>query len=191
MKHILLLIAFLFCAPSVHAASITLSWGDNSTNELGFALERCTGVGCTTFTEITRTGPNVNTALDTTVADSQSYCYRLRAFNKSNTNVDQYSTYSNTACGTTLGPVIDPPNAPSNFQALPIQQGASLQWRDRSTNETGFQINRDGKVVAQVGANSTTYLDLNLKPGRYNYRARAVNGAGESNWSNRDRVRVR
>jgi titin len=64
-----------------------------------------------------------------------------------------------------------------------------LTWRDRSTNEDGFQIerssdNRSFRQIAQVLPNTTVYHDKGLFPGtRYFYRIRAFNAAGASGYS--------
>ncbi len=48
----------LTATPSSHT-QVDLSWTDNSSNEDGFRIERCTGTGCTSFAEILTVGPNV------------------------------------------------------------------------------------------------------------------------------------
>jgi titin len=64
-----------------------------------------------------------------------------------------------------------------------------LTWRDRSTTEVGFQIerstdDRNFRQIAQVLPNTTIYRDKGLFPGtRYFYRIRAFNAAGESGYS--------
>jgi Bacterial Ig domain len=74
------------------AAQRTLTWVDNSVDEAGFAVERSTGV-TGAFAEIARTGAGVTTYVDSSVSDTVTYCYRVRAFSSSG-----YSGYSNTAC---------------------------------------------------------------------------------------------
>ena len=77
------------------AAMLTLTWTDNSTDELGFAIDRRLGT-TGAFGEIATTGPGVTTYVDATLADATTYCYRVRAFNGAG-----YSDYSGIACGTT------------------------------------------------------------------------------------------
>ena len=63
-------------------------------------------------------------------------------------------------------------------------------WTDNSTNETGFKIERKTSTIsytqiAQVGANSTTFIDYSVTSGAtYCYRVRAYNDAGNSAYSN-------
>jgi hypothetical protein len=64
-----------------------------------------------------------------------------------------------------------------------------LTWRDKSSNEDGFQIERSTdkinfRQIAQVLPGTTVYRDKNLFPGtRYYYRIRAFNGSGSSGYS--------
>jgi hypothetical protein len=87
------------------------------------------------------------------------------------------------------------PTAPSNLSfntsaALASSSHLSLQWTDNSSNETSFLIDRstDGTNFTQitsVGANVTTYKDVNLAPGtKYYYRVRASNANGNSAYTN-------
>jgi hypothetical protein len=77
------------------AAQLTATWVDNSTDELGFSVERSTGT-TGTFSEVGTMGPGITTYTDIAVADATTYCYRVRAYNAS-----AYSDYSNVACATT------------------------------------------------------------------------------------------
>lgn len=87
------LVAVLLGGPAF-AASATLTWTDNSTNETGFDIERkteaCTGSG--PFTPIATVGMNVTTYKDLTVVEGVTYCYRVDAYNPAGK-----SPYSNTA----------------------------------------------------------------------------------------------
>ena len=75
---------------SVSATQVNLSWTDNSGNEDGFRIERCTGSGCTNFAEIAQLGANVTVFANTGLAKNTWYRYRVRAFNGSGN-----SAYSN------------------------------------------------------------------------------------------------
>jgi len=93
---------FLLIASSLFAAAtMTLTWIDNSNNEDGFKIERKTGQSGA-FAEIAQTAADVATYADT-VSDNQTYCYRLKAFNAAGD-----SPYSNEACGTALQTPIAP-----------------------------------------------------------------------------------
>jgi thermitase len=75
---------------------IELTWTDNSSNETGFRLERCTGSGCTNFVLFKSVSANVTRAEEYPVTARTTYRYRLRAYNGSG-----YSAYSNIAEATT------------------------------------------------------------------------------------------
>ena len=64
---------------------------------------------------------------------------------------------------------------PGNIQVL-------LQWADRSDNELGFRIYRDGLVVAEVPAATTTYADYftGSTTVTYSYRVSSYNATGEA-----------
>jgi len=89
---------------TVTASTIALTWADNSSNESGFALERCAGASCSNFNLIATYTAGTNSATDTGVSADTDYSYRIRAFNSAG-----YSTYSNTATAHTAmgGPTAD------------------------------------------------------------------------------------
>jgi len=99
----------LFAASVVHAqaASLSLSFTDNASNETGFDVERCQGSGCSGFAKVAGLGVNVTTYVDSGLLEGTMYCYRVRAVNTGGA-----SAYSNTSCGTTAVAV---PAAPSNL----------------------------------------------------------------------------
>jgi len=84
-------------ATAISTTQINLSWTDNSGNETGFKIERCTGSGCTNFAQIAMVGANVTGYQNTGLSKNTTYVYRVRAYNGS---VD--SAYSNTISRKTL-----------------------------------------------------------------------------------------
>jgi predicted phage tail protein len=77
---------------------IDLTWTDNSNNEDGFKIERCSVVkGKCNFSEIAQTSTDVFIFPDTGLSKNKTYYYRVRAFNTSGD-----SAYSNTASAKTL-----------------------------------------------------------------------------------------
>jgi len=92
-----LLIAFsmvsvLWLSSSAGAASLKLSWTDQSSVEQGFKIERAVGTSGA-FTQLATVGANIRTYTDSTVSPGSTYCYRVRAFNAAGT-----SAPSNQAC---------------------------------------------------------------------------------------------
>ncbi len=58
-----------------------MTWQDNATNEFAFQIERCANSGCTNFAPLAGLGANTTSYNDTTVANSTTYRYRVRAVN--------------------------------------------------------------------------------------------------------------
>lgn len=56
----------------------------------------------------------------------------------------------------------------------------TLTWKDRSDNEDGFRIYRDGTKLTDLPSGSTTYDDVLSTPGSYVYTVAAFNAGGES-----------
>ena len=83
-------------ATTVSKYSIRLTWSGNATNEEGFKIERCTGSGCTKFSQIATVPANTTTYLNTGLRKATAYTYRVRAYNAGGD-----STYSNLAASTT------------------------------------------------------------------------------------------
>lgn len=107
------------------ANSATLSWTDNSTNELGFEVERKAGlcVATSAWTKIGESLANVRSFIDpTTIPNSgTAWAYRVRAFNNSmldGSGVRQLSGYSN--CAEISYPLVVPAD-PSQLQVSPGQ----------------------------------------------------------------------
>jgi hypothetical protein len=166
------------------ASEITLTWRDNSDNEASFELERCTGVGCNTFTDLATIPANTTGYQDQGLTAGASYSYRICAHNAGG---DSY--YSNTAA-VTLG--VTPPAAPSNLVATATSTTQiGLTWQDNSSNEDNFLLERcTGATcltftpIATLPANTTSYLDQGLTAGTsYRYRVRAHNAGGDSDYS--------
>lgn len=83
------------------------------------------------------------------------------------------------------------PNAPSSLTARMIDNTyAELSWIDNSNNETQFTLerrlaNQSWQTVENVSTDTVRYDDNNLALGEeYEYRIKASNDAGDSNYSN-------
>ena len=168
------------------SSQIDLAWIDNSSDETNFIIERAeTADGV--FTEIATRGSNVKAHSDNGLDASTAYYYRVAA-----TNSAGNSEYSNTASAVTLDPPATIPADPSDLSATAaLSTEIDLSWIDNSSDETGFMIERsesiDGifTVIATVGAGITDYTDTGLTPSTtYYYRVNAVNGSGNSGYSN-------
>jgi hypothetical protein len=88
-------------------------------------------------------------------------------------------------------PAVTLPKAPSSLTATALSAGSgvSLAWKDNSSNEDGFQIERKTgstwQVLTTVTANTKTFKDASAaRRTTYTYRVLAFNVAGGSPYSN-------
>lgn len=88
-----------------------------------------------------------------------------------------------------------PPAAPGDLVGAPLA-GSEIQlsWVDQSDNETGFDLWRSSgeeewQRITVLPPDTTSYVDGGLSRNtRYNYRLRAENDSGASDWSNEARA---
>jgi hypothetical protein len=122
---------------------------------------------------------------NTGLTPATTYQYRVRAYNAGGD-----SPYSNTGTAVTFA---TPPAAPTNLTAAAVSSSQiNLAWTDNSTNEDGFKIERcqgagctNFAQIATVGAGVTTYSNTGLTAATtYQYRVRAYNTGGDSDYSN-------
>ncbi len=88
----MLLITAISLPTRVEAASLTLTWTQDSTNVDGFKIERSNG---STYAEVATAGASVRSYTDSGLVSGTTYCYRVRSFNSA-----EYSDYSNQDCAT-------------------------------------------------------------------------------------------
>src|SRR5262245_32335760 len=122
----LFILAALFWHEEIDAASLQLTWTDNSQNEDGFDIERKTGT-TGAFLALITVDANQKSYTDADLSNGTTYCYRVRAFNKAGG-----SPYSNEACATTTASTPTPPTQPplppptTNTISTNIADGATL-----------------------------------------------------------------
>lgn len=80
-----------------------------------------------------------------------------------------------------------PPITPTDLTATVVSTTqVNLAWVDRSTNESGFKLERKTPntpyaIIATLGVNANNFSDVGLTPGAtYTYRVYAYNGSGNS-----------
>jgi photosystem II stability/assembly factor-like uncharacterized protein len=161
------------------ATKFDLTWNDNSTNEVGFLIER--SVNGTTFTKRTTVGPDTEAYSDTDFFNPElTYYYRVAAIGISDT-----SAYSNVDYTAII------PAAPKALPAAFVfptffsarwepSVGAKYYELDVWTGDATYLPGYNGKVVF-----GTSYLVWGTHPTKkYKYAVRAVNAGGESPTSN-------
>ena len=154
--------------------AITITWSDNSTDETGFEIERCLGLGCTDFALYATRDSSIwgPWFTDVGLAEVTTYSYRVRAV-----NANGASAYSNVASATTS---YDRPDGQVTSLTATFSNGAvELNWSEDATNETHFEIERyevgagdtEFIVVGTVPADSTSFVDHTALYGTsYDYR---------------------
>lgn len=142
---------------SATGSQIIVAWKDNSTNEVGFKLERRSGAGA--YQSIAALTRNVRNYADLDVTPGVSYCYRVKAFNAAGE-----SAFSNEAC-TALGmgnlPTIGSFSPASGAPGAQVSiRGSNFTFGDLSVlfnqTEAAVQVLSAAEAVATVpqGASS-------------------------------------
>ena len=162
---------------------VTLNFTDNAADETGFVIERKLKDD-TTWVQIATLGANITTYNDKTVkggatdaSPDNTYLYQVAAV-----NLVQKSAYaeSNEVVVTKF------PTAPANVRirwdaASPATVG-HLDWKDASTNETGFQVQTspDGTSWTNSGGQLQPGTETATLPVAAFYRVLAQNVTGSS-----------
>ena len=111
------------------------------------------------------------------------------------TVTDNLGATGTNSVGITVSPNPNVINAPSSLTGSAGKGSATLSWKDNSTNETGFHVERAPSgstsfvVIGNVGANVTTFKDT-VSRGSYVYRVRAFNSTAVSAYSNTVTVKI-
>ena len=174
---------------SAHAGSsseINLAWRDNSTTESGFKIERKDPGG--NWFQITAVGSGVTSFHNGNLVANSTYQYRVFAYNSSGP-----SGYSNVASATTEAAT---PAAPDSASAAALDAGrVQVSWRDRSSTENGFEIERrtgasgTWSLQGYASRDETHWTDQFVNANTdYYYRVRAHNAEGYSSYSNTAQV---
>ena len=85
-------------ATALSKSSLQVSWTNTTTDQSSVLVERCRGLGCTSFTRIATLSGTATTFKDTKLSSRTTYSYRVRSRNAAG-----YSTYSIIASARTLG----------------------------------------------------------------------------------------
>jgi FtsP/CotA-like multicopper oxidase with cupredoxin domain len=179
---------------SVAGSAVTLNWMDNSTDETSFVIEGSLNGGAfATVATATRTpaqSSDSTTPVSISVnAASGTWTYRVRAIGAGGASANSAWAGSVTVSAPTM-------TAPNFFTAV-LQASNTvvrLGWDDRSTNETGFQVEssvngapftlvttvaRTGRDVGRTNL-PVTYNATVAAGNTYVFRVRAVNATASS-----------
>lgn len=173
-------------ATAFSSSQINLTWNDTN-NETGYRIQRAKDAAFTVEPALFEVGANVTTFANTGLGSGATYYYRVFAFDgQGNT-----SAASNTASAT---PQVAPPAAPTNLVIKSIgTTSITIGWKDNSSNELGFYVERKQGTGAWVrltptppiGPNTVTFTNTGLaRLTTYSYRVQAHNAAGTSAYSN-------
>lgn len=165
----------VFNAPSnlyysiIDDSKINLKWQDNSSVETGFEVEQ--SLDGIVFAKVADVGVSDSTfELASNFLLNTKYYYRLRA--KCNNNYSQYSNIASVLLH------LDAPT--SLYLSLLDNSKISLQWKDNSNCEIGYQIEQSSDnvnftKVAEVGPNITDVsLTGDYISQAYYFRSRAI-----------------
>lgn len=165
------------------SSTVAVSWTDASSDETGFALERCTGVACTGFTPLTAPGAGTTAFSDTGLTASTTYGYRVRSVRGTDASAWTGPVYATTQAAP---PPPTVPSAPTGLTATGVSASAiHLTWTDTASNEQNVRIERclGGRCtpgyLTSVPADTTSYTDTGLvRSTTYRYRLQACNAVG-------------
>ena len=168
-----------------------LTWQDNSSNELGFIIERKTGDSASVapFAVLDTLAADLASFIDSTLADTTTYTFRVKAFNEF-----IESDYSNVASVTTILSTVEAPTSLTASLSPTIVNRTQLTWQDNSTNELGFIVERKTgdsasvepfSVLDTLTADVTSFEDSTLADTTtYTFRVKAFNAFIGSDYSN-------
>ena len=146
-------------------SDISLTWSDNSNNEIGFDIERSPD-GTGSWTSVALAGTNATSYQDTGLSAGTQYFYRLSAYNSGG-----YSPLSNIASATT-GPL--PPLVPLTTVTIPFADADATPAASAAL-VTGVLAYSGSGVIETTSALSYTVVassgnGLKTAHGRYNIR---------------------
>jgi len=179
-----------FAASAVSPAEIYLSWASGPSAS-GYQLFRSDNGATGAYSLIATTAATDTSYANTGLIGSTQYCYEFRSFKTAGKNTS-YSSYSAVECATTLAPPI---NAPSDVDVVPgrydyfvdpANSVVRVSWKDNSTNEDGFRLERASTAAgpwtqgATTSANATSLYQNAAREQQVCFRVIAFSAAGSS-----------
>jgi len=168
-----------------------LTWNDKSQKEENYQVQRRRWLvegKWSQWSTVLWAGPNVTEFLDDAIPVGSSYQYRVQALNSAGASA--WAESWGLRCeATPLWPV------GLTAQQAPAGDHVELSWRDKSAVEEGFDLERRQQnpdrtwpeswtALASLPADTQAYSDDSIaEEGMYEYRIRAYNALGSSEWS--------
>lgn len=169
---------------------INIAWKDNATNETGYRIQRATNSAFSTGLTTINLAANTKYYANTGLSAGTTYYYRVYALNGATLSAAS-NVVSKTTTGAPGGTGSAPLAASGLIAAAKTSSRIDLAWKDNSTNETGFRIERATSAsgawtaIMTVGANVTYVQTTGLASNTtYYYRIVALNGASAASPSN-------
>jgi hypothetical protein len=177
-------------ASAVSPSEIDLSWA-NSPSASGYQVFRSDNGATGSYSLIGSTSAAVTTYANSGLTGSTQYCYEIRSFKTAGKSTT-FSAYSNAACATTLVPPINAPSVvdvvpvPNTYFVDPANSEVRVSWKDNSTNEDGFRLERASTAAgpwteaATTAANATSLYQTAAREQQVCFRVIAFSSAGTS-----------
>jgi Fibronectin type III domain len=168
------------------ATSIILTWTDNSEGEEGFKVQR-RAEGTDDYVDLAQTiDADEESFIDSeNITESVRYYYRVYAYEGQ--RVSAYSNVDWAAVGTVNTDY--PPEAPEDIEVELVDgnTGVRISWNDESDNEDNFIVqmkpsDQAYETFATLEADSEEITIPDLSPGSYDFRVKAVNEFGSSDY---------
>jgi fibronectin type 3 domain-containing protein len=181
---------------AVSPSEIDLSWA-RSPSASGYQVFRSDNGATGSYSLIASTAATVTSYADAGLTGSTQYCYEIRSFKAAGKNTT-YSVYSAAACVTTLAPAVNAPSGvdvvpvPNEYFGDPTNSAIRVSWKDNSTNEDGFRVERASApagpwtVAVTTPANVISVYQNGTREQQVCFRVFAVSAAGASTASSAD-----
>ncbi|HYR29024.1 MAG TPA: fibronectin type III domain-containing protein [Thermoanaerobaculia bacterium] len=160
------------------SSSITLTWTDNSTDEIGFTFRFDTSSSFTSPSYVWTGGPNVTSYVHSGRTAATTYYYQIKAEGATD---PQDSAFSGTVAGTTR---------PTNLAASPVSSSQiNLSWNGNASNSsiTGYTVamNTSASFTGASyqfvsGAGATSVSKTSLTSGTTYYFAIKAEGTADA-----------
>ncbi len=138
-------------ATVVNSTQVNLDWVDNTASEDGFKIERCSGSGCSSFSQISTASAGATRFVDDTVCAGTDYRYQIRAYR---------SGLWDTVYTSIVDVSVSTPPTPASYSVTAVsEEGIDLSWDLNGADPNGYLIERCSGAsctgVAQIDDIST------------------------------------